>query len=319
MSVLAVDIGGTNLRSMVFDSRCYGGASGLAGGQTPQLRKVERNSTGSLDVSSVVAVLQEHVTERGTTLAASGIEAVGVAIAGTVDHSRRVVVRAMNLGLVDAGLAEELEKAVDVPVVLETDSFAAGLAEARLGSGRGHDPVLFLTIGTGIGHAVIHAGEVLRGARSGASVFGHICVEPDGIACYCGRRGCLCMYASGLGVAALARSAGYDSDGESVSRAARHGESWARAVIAQADMYLARALAGALSLINPARVVIGGGAFRPDAERFTRLRDLVAERVHPSVEPIEILPGTFPESASLVGAGLMAEDLVFGKERGDHE
>ena len=318
MSVLALDIGGTNLRSMVLDSSLDGYDTIFPGGERPTLCKVERGSDGTLDITAVGSVVQGYIKAGRAKPGVAEIEAIGVSIAGTVDRSRRVVVRAMNLGLTEVELARMLEHAAGVPVVLETDSFAAGLAEARLGSGRGYDPVLFLTIGTGIGHAVMCAGEVLRGARSGASVFGHICVEPNGVECYCGRRGCLCMYASGPGVAALARSAGYDSDGESVSRAARKGESWALAVVAQADMYLARALAGALSLINPARVVIGGGAFPPDAERFMRLQALVAERVHPSVEPIEIVPGRFPERASLVGAGLMAEDLVSGKERGEH-
>ncbi len=321
MSVLAVDIGGTNLRTMVFDSSCYRGGTDYHGGSSPtpfQLHKLPRNPRGSLDISSVAAVLRQQIDICRAEPGAAQVEAVGVSIAGTVDRSRRVVVRAMNLGLDDVGLAEMLEHAAEVPVVLETDSFAAGLAEARLGSGRGYDPVLFLTIGTGVGHAVISAGEVLRGARSGASVFGHICVEPNGVECYCGRRGCLCMYASGAGLAALAGSAGYEADGEAVGKASQRGEDWAREVIAQADMYLARALAAALSLMNPARVVIGGGAFAPDAERFARLQLGVTERVHASVQPIEIVPGRFLGSASLVGAGLVAEEAVVVSKRGDN-
>ncbi|TVR93611.1 MAG: ROK family protein [Spirochaetaceae bacterium] len=319
MSVLAVDIGGTNLRSMLFDSKGYRENGGKIVSNAPALRNVERMSDGSLDVSAVTAFLQGCIhagrVEPATAAApsdlaaASKIEAIGVSIAGTVDQSRRVVVRAMNLGLVHAELAAAIEQAVGVPVVLETDSFAAGLAEARLGAGQGYDPVLFLTIGTGIGHAVISSGEVVRGARSGASVFGHICVEPDGVECYCGRRGCLCMYASGRGVAALARSTGRIADGVAVSKAAGEGEDWARELIERSDSYLARALSGALSLLNPARVVISGGAFGPDPERFARLQGMVSERVHASVEPIEIVPGEFPETAALVGAGLVAQEI----------
>ena len=321
MSVLALDIGGTHLRSMIFDSTLYRETpSGLIP-NAPETRKVARDFDGRLDVSSVTGFIQDTMSAdlQVATAEARKIEAVGVSIAGTVDESRKVVVRAMNLGLINAELAAELEDAVGVPVVLETDSFAAGLAEARLGAGQGHDPVLFLTIGTGIGHAVLSKGEVLRGARSGASVFGHICVEPDGVECYCGRRGCLCMYASGRGVAALADAAGYVADGEAVSKAAQQGEDWARNIMAQADMYLARALATAMSLLNPARVVIGGGAFAPNAERFARLQRMVVERVHASVEPIVIVPGEFPETASLVGAGLVAEERLYASERGDHE
>lgn len=296
MAVLAVDLGGTWLRTLLFHS-------GRDAGEQLTVA-VPREADGGLSLSGLVALLKDRCREGSRRYA---VEALGVSIAGTVDAQRRTVVRALNLKMAELPLAALLEQELGLPVVLETDSFSAGLAETRMGAGAGLDPVLFITVGTGIGHAVVSGGNVLRGACSGASVFGHICVEPGGTQCYCGRRGCVCMYASGRGLESLAHAAGHRAGGAEVSLAASAGDSWAQDILRVSDSYLARALAMAMSLVNPQRVVINGAAFGPDPERFARLAALVGELVHASVHPIDIVPGRFPDTAALLGAGLMAE------------
>ncbi len=99
-----------------------------------------------------------------------------------------------------------LEARLQRPVVVEVDAYCGTIAEARLGSGMGCGSLLYIVIGTGIGHGLILNGESWRGQHDSANVFGHIRVVPDGAPCYCGGHGCLCQYSSGEGLARLGRA-----------------------------------------------------------------------------------------------------------------
>ena len=281
-TTLAVDLGGTNLRTALVRSDRM---------EVPTTVPHGASRNAPLVVGELVRLLAGAAA--GVPLAG-----VGISVAGTVDEHSGVVRVADNLGWRDLPLAPLLEDAIGAPVSVETDTLCGARAEARLGGGKA-DCCLFIAIGTGIGHAWIIDGRVWRGAAGAATMFGHLVVEPGGLPCYCGNRGCLCQYASGP-----------------VIGRALDGPQWT-SVQDAATAALALAVAHALTLLNPEEVVIGGGA----AGRWPDLGVLAARiegLVHPQVRPIRLRRSALGSEANWFGAALLVvDDLgLVSEERG---
>ena len=246
---------------------------------------------------------------------ADPIEAVGVSVAGVLSRDRGTVRQALNLGWTDVPLQAELGARFGCRVVLDTDSFAAACAEPRLGHGRGQPAptFLFVTIGTGVGHALVLEGRVWRGVHGAASTFGHLRSRAaGGAACYCGGRGCLCQYASGQGMTRLARRYGAPRgarDGAAVVAAAARGERWAQQAVERATDALALSFSEALAVVDCGTAVIGGGAASAHWPDVAQLRERVQDRLHPQVRVVEIALSRL-DHAALRGAALEARDLV---------
>jgi len=284
-TTLAVDLGGTLLRAALFRGGSLGPVSTVAHGAGRDC---------PLAIADVARTLAEAIGDATVT-------GVGLSVAGTVDPQTGEVVVADNLGWREVPLAAGLRGALGLPVRVETDTLCGAAAEARLG-GADHGSALYVAVGTGIGHAWIVDGKVWRGARAAATMFGHLVVEPGGRPCYCGARGCLCQYAAGPAIGgALAAIAAGESD-------AGPGGATALAVLERADEALALALAHALTLVNPAEVVIGGGAAMGAWPDLGRIADRVERLVHPQVRPIRLRRSTLGGAANLLGAGLLFSD-----------
>ena len=315
MAILAVDIGGTRTRAALVPAAAGGAPLQLdrpgAGPEVQWLDPVEMPARGAgqpLSLKALLAFLDAHC--RAT---AEPVDAVGVSVAGVLDGERRTVRQALNVGWREVPLAAALEARFGCPAVLDTDAFAAAGAEARLGAGRRHPTFLYVTIGTGIGHALVLEGRVWRGVHGAASTFGHLKPRSgNGAACYCGGRGCLCQYASGRGMARLARRRGAArgvQDGAAVVAAAARGEPWARQVVATATDALALSLSQALALVDCGTVIIGGGVVSAQWPDPAQLRERVQRRLHPQVRIREIVLSQVPHAA-LYGAALQAIDLL---------
>lgn len=316
MAVLAVDVGGTRTRALLVPDRPDGDL------RAPPPEPVEmavRAAGQPLPPSDLLDFL-----DRYCSAAALPVEAVGVSVAGLLDDQRRTVQRALNVGWRDEPLWTALHSRFRCPVVLETDAFAAAHAELRLGAGRRHATFVYVTIGTGIGHALVLEGRVWRGVRGAACTFGHLKTHADAgdaAACACGGEGCLCQYASGRGMAQLARRHHDDRrprDGAAIVTAAARGEPWARRVMETANDALALALSHALALVDCGTVIIGGGAVSDRWPDPARLRQQVQERLHPQVRVTEIALSHVPHTA-LLGAALEAFDLVPDRGEGRSE
>ena len=313
--ILALDIGGTRTRAALVPGPARGVAS--AAESAARLAPVEMPARGAgqaLSLDALLAFLGEHFSA-----AAARVDAIGVAVAGVLDSDRRAVRQALNVGWRDVPLAAALDARFGCPVVLDTDAFAAACAEARLGAGRRRPTFLYLTIGTGIGHALVLDGRVWRGVHGAASTFGHLNSRSSGGAvCYCGGRGCLCQYASGRGMARLARRRGAGrrlQDGAAVVAAAARGVRWAQQVVATATDALALTLSQALALVDCGTVIIGGGAVSAQWPDPVQLRERVQRRLHPQVKVAEIARSQVPHAA-LLGAALQASDLLSGLSGG---
>ena len=296
MPYLALDIGGTHIR--------------IAAGSSIENLVLLADLPVSSDLTP------NAVVDAIRNAAPPNFDAIGVSLAGVIDTTHSVVVRAMNLGWNDVRFGDALKAAFGVPVFLETDAFAAGIAESRHPQCTGVSPIVYVTIGTGIGHCVLIDGTPLRGADSGANVLGHLCIYPQGAPCYCGRRGCLCQYASGRGLRRLAAASGHDLPGAEIVLAAEHGEPWAQAVLTEAEVALTAALAAVATVVNPRLVILGGGVVGETWPNLPALTKRLQASVHPSVAGVSVLRGSYGGRAGLIGAAICAAESI---EKGVHD
>ncbi len=191
MTVVGVDIGGTNIRAAVFRA---------AEARGP----VVAVPRGELGVAVPLDALATHI-EQIMQGAGEVVDAVGIAVAAVVDPRTGYIKVGENVGWHDLPLKALLEARWGLPVFVDGDAMCGALAEARLGSGADMAHFLYVVLGTGIGHALVLNRRVWHGMHGAANVFGHLKVVAGGAPCYCGGAGCLCQYASGQGLARLRR------------------------------------------------------------------------------------------------------------------
>lgn len=242
--------------------------------------------------------------------------AAGVAVPGIVDEQHGVAAYSANLGWRDVPLRDLLGDRLGVPVALGHDVRTGGLAEGRIGAGKGADRFLFVPLGTGIAGAIGIAGRVESGAHGFAGEIGHIVVRPGGVPCPCGQIGCLERYASAAAVSeAWARACGDpNADAADCAKAVTSGDPNAVRVWQEAVNALADGLLTALTLLDPRTLIIGGGLAEAGETLFTPLREAVERRITFQKAP-EIVPAALGDSAGCLGAGLLAWDLLTTTDR----
>lgn len=258
---IGIDIGGTKIAGGAVD----------AGGT---ILAAERAATPASDPEAIIELVAGMVTRlrEGRQIAA-----VGVAAAAFLDAGRRRIRYAPNIAWRELPLAERLGERLQLPVILENDANAAGWAEHRFGAGAAHpdDDMVMLTLGTGVGGAIISGGRLYRGGFGAAGELGHVLLVPDGLACGCGARGCLEQYASGRallriageladagglgGGLARARAEHGELGAEVLGRLLRAGDAGALHALDELGGHLGRACASLAAVLDPARFVIGGG------------------------------------------------------------
>lgn len=232
---------------------------------------------------------------------------VGVVVPGLLDEARGVVRLSENIGWRDVPLRDMLETALNLPVALGHDVRAGAIAEASLGSARGHDNVMFLPIGTGIAAAIVLEGQLYSGALSFAGELGHIEVVPGGEPCPCGRSGCLERYASAAAIGRrYAKAAGLGSaTAEQVVAASAAGDRQAQQVWWQALDTLASALASSILILDPGLIVIGGGLAAAGDQLLRPLRERLDRRLGLRPPP-PLEKGALGSYAACLGAAAMA-------------
>ncbi len=254
------------------------------------------------------------------------VSAVGVAAAGYIDAARSTVMFAPNLAWRDNPLKASVEALVDVPVVIENDANAAAWGEWRFGAGRGHDDMLLLTVGTGLGGGLVVNRRLVRGANGVAAEFGHARAVPDGHRCGCGNRGCWEKYVSGSALTREARELAESGSplagsmleraggtvegitGPLVTEAARDGDPMAVELLADLGRQLGTAVASFVALLDPGVVVIGGGVSDAGAllvgpARESYEHELTGRGFRPSAS---IVLAELGNDAGLVGAADLA-------------
>ncbi|HSK08688.1 MAG TPA: ROK family protein [Vicinamibacterales bacterium] len=249
--LIGLDVGGTNM------------TGGLAAADGSLLAKVRRPTDRAGGATAGLALITEIASQLAARAAAdgSGVECIGVGFGGPVDYRRGAVLRSHHVGgWEEVALRDELERRFHVPVVVDNDANAGTLGEWRFGAGRGFDDLLYVNVGTGIGGGVIAGGRLIRGARNLAGEIGHTIVVRDGPPCTCGKRGCLEACASGDALGRRGSQAiGRSVSGRELFDLAGEGNAVAQRVLGEVVEDLAHGIGTAVSLLNPAAVIIGGG------------------------------------------------------------
>ncbi|MBV6702020.1 ROK family protein [Kitasatospora aureofaciens] len=303
MTVIALDVGGTELKGAVVAD------DGTVLQTARRLTRPERGPEAVLDtVLGCATELAGLARDAG-----SPPRAAGIVVPGLVDEATGTAVRAVNLGWHDVPIRDRLAEHLALPVAFGHDVRAGGLAEARLGAGRGSDSLLFVPVGTGIAAAVLTDGQLLTGALGAAGELGHLTVRPGGDRCACGGRGCLETVAS---AGAVARRYGQATGrrgvtAEEVHRRAAEGEDEAARIWAEAVHALADGLAAATVLLDPERIVIGGGLAEAGEDLLGPLRRELVDRLAFRPPP-RLLRAELGDQAGCLGAALLAFGLVSG-------
>ena len=263
MHAIGVDIGGTKIAAGVVDED---------GNILAQTRRVT-NPADAASIDRAVCDVYEELSQK------FDVGAIGVAAAGFVNSDRSTVLFAPNINWRDYPLQANVRALLskDVRVVVENDANAAGWAEFRFGAGRDVQDMLLLTVGTGLGGAVVIDGYLVRGAWGVAAEVGHMRVVPDGHLCGCGNKGCWEQYSSGSALVRDAQTAiGIQPDravrllelaggdvaaleGPHVTRAAQEGDQLAIELLAELGKWIGEGSATVAAILDPALIVLGGG------------------------------------------------------------
>ncbi|MEW5721317.1 MAG: ROK family protein, partial [Chloroflexota bacterium] len=256
--------------------------------------------------------------------------AIGVSFGGPVNAARgRVILSHHVPGWEDTPLRDQLQQEFGAPVSVDNDANVAALGEYRFGAGltallhpersaaESKEPsLLYVTVSTGIGGGFVIGGKIYNGADAMAGEIGHTICDPRGPVCVCGRRGCVEAMACGPAIARkyrelreIAGNQGNELTAEQVGRAANAGDELARAVIDDAARALGFGIGTAITLLNPARVVIGGGVSKSGERWWQVVRASTRANTLPQMR-VEIAPAALGDDAPLWGAIALAEDLL---------
>jgi len=313
---LGIDLGGTKI------------AAGVVSAQG-ELRGVARAVTPAREGVNAVVRAMADVAREAARSAGVGVRRLaggGVGAPGPIDSVAGLVVSPPNLpGWRDVALGRLLGRALglELGLALENDANLAGLAEYRFGAGRGCSPLLYLTVSTGIGGAFLLDGKLVVGARGAAGEVGHLMLVPNGPLCGCGNRGCLEALASGTAVARRARESVRRSvpsvlterfasrpsriTAAVVADVARAGDPEAQRILSEAMEHLGRGVAGVVNLLNPERVVIGGGLSSLGAVLFDPVRRAVTRHANAlAASSVSVVAAQLGAHSGLIGAAALA-------------
>ena len=313
--IVGVDLGGTNI---VCGAMPEDGSRQIATRTEPT-----RSTQGAEAVVDRIArmihtVIAETIAETGAKR--SDFLGVGIGSPGPLDREKGVVLITPNLGWTNFPLRAEVVERVGMPATLDNDANCATLGEWWLGAARGANNVIGMTIGTGIGGGIIIDGKLFHGASDVAGELGHTTIDSTGRRCKCGNYGCLEAYASGPAIADRAREALAGAEASVLTEmvkgnldlitaqtvydaATQRNDAVAREVVRDTARFLGAGIANMLNMLNPDVVVVMGGVTQAGDALMEPLRAEVRRRAfRPAVDACEIVLGTLPGTAGVVGA-----------------
>lgn len=313
---IGIDVGGTNVKIALVDK------SGkiIYSNSVPTYAKMGYEYT----VNNIKQAIKDLMKETNTT--AKDIDGIGFDFPGQVDYKTGVVKLAPNIpGWVNVPIAQMIEEEFHIPTRIDNDVRCAALGEMKFGAGQGCENFVCITVGTGIGSGLIVNGQLVRGASNAAGEIGHIKLQmKDGLICGCGDTGCLEAYASGPSIVAMAQD--YIKGGKStkfremaaaeggeitpymVAKAAEAGDPVAKRIFAIVGEYIGIGLTSVINLLNPEKVIIGGGVAEAGDLLLDPIRKTIKERAMVVAgSAVEIVPAQLGNSAGVIGASMLID------------
>lgn len=311
---IGIDVGGTNVKLALVNDN----------GQIVYSNSVPTRAEMGYEftVNNIKQAIYELLKE--TKLEAKDIQGIGFGFPGQVDYKAGIVRNAPNIpGWVEVPIAKLIEDEFHIPTRVDNDVRCAALGELNYGAGKGCENMVCITVGTGIGSGLIINGKLVRGASNAAGEIGHIKLQMhDGPICGCGDTGCFEAFASGPSIVAMAEE--YIKGGKStkfremangtaitpfiVCEAAKAGDPVAQRIFTIMGEYLGIGLSSVVNLLNPEKIIIGGGVADAGEILMRPLVDTLRKRAMKIAgSAVEVVPAQLGNTAGVIGASLLIE------------
>ena len=275
-----------------------------------------------LDKNDLIAQIARVVSDLRTV--SDEIGSVGIAIPGLVNRQTDKIVASNYLpASVRENLHEEAMRATGLRVELENDANAQAYGEFKIGAGRGSRNLFYITIGQGIGGAIILDGKLWAGTSGLAGEVGHITIDTEGAQCECGNTGCLETVASAPNIVRRANERLYrdstsslsklamnkDFTADDLAREAKDGDDFSLMMIERTGKYIGTGVASIINLLNIERIVLGGGVMQAGELILNPIIQEAKRRAfQPSFETTQIVAAALGEDAATIGAAMLARD-----------
>ena len=309
---IGVDVGGTNVKIALVDLD-----GKIAFSNTVPTRAEMGYEAGVNNIKQAIKDLMQESNQTNKT-----VEAIGFGLPGQIDYKEGIVKNLPNIpGWVNIPLAKIIEDEFSIPTRLDNDVRCAALGELNFGAGKGCENLICITVGTGIGSGIILNGKLVRGAANAAGEIGHIKMEMNGgPLCGCGDYGCFEAYASGPAIVTMAKE--YISGGKSakykemaadgiitpyiVAQAALQGDTVSIQIFKQMGKIIGIGLASVVNLLNPEKIIIGGGVADAGDILLEPIRKTIQDRAMPiQANSLKVVPAQLANGAGVIGASLL--------------
>jgi glucokinase len=313
---VGLDVGGTKSVACVFDEgfRLLG----------RRKRRTQPENRAADPIVRMTEVIREALVEA--KVSPESLAGVGIGLAGMLDLDKGVLLDAPNLGWRKLKVVERLRARLKVPVVIANDVDAGTYGEYKFGAARKSRCVLGVFPGTGIGGACVYEGRLIRGKTGSAMEIGHLPVDPDGLFCGCGKRGCLETVASRLAIAGQAAQAALRGEapcllalvggdiskirsGE-LSESIRKGDKIVDKIVRRAARWLGYGIAGAVHLMAPDTILLGGGLTEEFPDLYVdEVSGAIRDRGLPIfTDGLRVVAASLGGDATAMGAAAMASE-----------
>lgn len=312
-SRIGIDIGGTNIKVALVSKN----GDITYSNTIPTRSEMGYEYTINNIKQAITTLMNETKTNK------SNIEGIGFGFPGQVDYKTGIVKNLPNIpGWTEVPIAQIIEKEFGIPTKIDNDVRCAALGELNFGAGKGCENLICITVGTGIGSGIILNGKLVRGASNAAGEIGHIKLFPQGDKlCGCGDYGCLEAYVSGPSIVEMATD--YLKGGKStkyremaqgditpyiVAQAAMQGDGVAKRIFTIMGEYLGTGLASVVNLLNPEKIIIGGGVAECGDLLLAPVKETLLKRAMAiSANAVEIVPAKLGNTAGVIGSSLLIE------------
>ena len=311
---IGIDVGGTNVKIALVDTK----GKIVYSNSVPTRAEMGYEYTVNNIKQAIYDLLKE------TKLTTKDIEGIGFGFPGQVDYKAGIVRNAPNIpGWVEVPIAKLIEDEFKIPTRVDNDVRCAALGELNYGAGKGCENLICITVGTGIGSGLILNGKLVRGASNAAGEIGHIKLQMNGgPLCGCGDTGCLEAFASGPSIVAMAED--YIRGGKStkfremasggqitpyiVCEAAKAGDPVAQRIFTIMGEYIGIGLASVVNLLNPERIIVGGGVADAGEILLAPMAEALKKRAMKIAgAAVEIVPAQLGNTAGVIGSSLLIE------------
>ncbi len=307
---IGVDVGGTKIASGVVNNN-------------GEILAMSKRPTPAQDTNGAITAIIDSIEELQANY---DVSAIGIGAPGFVNNLRNSVIFAPNVLWRNEPLAQKINEAIGLPVVIENDANAAAWGEYKFGAGKNHQSTVTVTVGTGIGGGIVIENQLLRGAYGFAGEIGHMNMVPNGLPCGCGEKGCWEQYGSGNALVRMAKERALAGSfitnemlkmangkienitGVLVTEAAQKGDPLALDCFAELGQWLGRGMAILSATLDPEIFVISGGVSEAGDLLLSPIRDAfystLTARKYRTLP--EILPAELSNNAGLIGAANIA-------------